>query len=180
MVPDLCNLLFSIVTLINLVHTYNFHKGFCTVFFSDNKHTTMTLPHSAQRKHALLVKTKEKSKSQKKINKKRASLGLLYQRLGHISKRSLLDGGNANIWQDIDLRVYPYPFCTSCQISTINKKVISKKPLRSKITFKSLFMNITPDKSPKILTKDSTFSNYLLIVDNYHNIKKLYGMENID
>ena len=29
--PDLCNRLFSIIRLINSVHTYPFHKGFCTV-----------------------------------------------------------------------------------------------------------------------------------------------------
>ena len=33
--------------------------------------------------------------------------------------------------------------------------------------------------SPKGLTKDTTFDNYLLIVDAYSKITKLYGMENI-
>ena len=33
--------------------------------------------------------------------------------------------------------------------------------------------------SSKSLTKHTTFSNYLLIVDSYSKIKKLYGMENI-
>ena len=31
--PDLCNRLFSIITLMNLVHDYFFLKGFCTVYF---------------------------------------------------------------------------------------------------------------------------------------------------
>ena len=31
--PDLCNRLFSIITLMNYVHTCLFHKGFCTVYF---------------------------------------------------------------------------------------------------------------------------------------------------
>ena len=34
----------------------------------------------------------------------------------------------------------------------------------------------TPSKS---LTKDTTFANYLLIMDTYTNIPRLYGMENI-
>ena len=40
-------------------------------------------------------------------------------------------------------------------------------------------MDIVPSTAPKLLTSDTTFSNYLLIVDAYSKIKKLYGMENI-
>ena len=40
-------------------------------------------------------------------------------------------------------------------------------------------MNIIPSTAPKILTSDTTFSNYLLIVDAYSKIPKLYGTENI-
>ena len=40
-------------------------------------------------------------------------------------------------------------------------------------------MNIVPSTSPKILTSATTFSNYLLIVDAYSKIPKLYGMEKI-
>ena len=36
-----------------------------------------------------------------------------------------------------------------------------------------------PAISYKILTKDTTFYDYLLILDTYSNIPKLYGMENI-
>ena len=49
----------------NLGQICLFHKGFCMVSFSDNKQNAVTLPHSTQRKHAFLVETKEKSKSQK-------------------------------------------------------------------------------------------------------------------
>ena len=34
---DLCNRLFSIVTIMNLGHTYLFNKGFSKVFFSYNE-----------------------------------------------------------------------------------------------------------------------------------------------
>ena len=40
-------------------------------------------------------------------------------------------------------------------------------------------MDIVPSTAPKILTIDTTFSNYLLIVDAYSNIPKLYSMEKI-
>ena len=64
---DLCNQLFSIITLMNLGHTWLFRKSFCTVFFSDNEQKTAILPHSAQINHDFLVNMKENSKSQKWI-----------------------------------------------------------------------------------------------------------------
>ena len=76
----------------NLVHTCLFHKSFFTVFFSGKKQNTVTLPHRTHTKYAFLVKMKEKSKSQNKIPKKKVCFELLYQRLGHRSTRSLLDG----------------------------------------------------------------------------------------
>ena len=48
-----------------------------------------------------------------------------------------------------------------------------------KAPFKWVFMDIIPSTAPKSLTSDTTFSNYLLIVDAYYNIPKLYGMDNI-
>ena len=40
-------------------------------------------------------------------------------------------------------------------------------------------MDIIPLTAPKSLTSDTTFSNYLLFVDAYSNIPKLYGMEKL-
>ena len=40
-------------------------------------------------------------------------------------------------------------------------------------------MDIIPSTASKSLTSDTTFSNYLLIVDAYSKISKLYGMEKI-
>ena len=40
-------------------------------------------------------------------------------------------------------------------------------------------MDIIPSTSTKSLTSDTTFSNYLLIVDAYSKIPKLYYMEKI-
>ena len=40
-------------------------------------------------------------------------------------------------------------------------------------------MDIIPPTAPKSLTSDTTISNYLLIIDAYSKITKLYGMEKI-
>ena len=60
---------------------------------------------------------------------KKIDLELLNQILGHRSKRSLLSRYTVNIWEDVDLRIYPDPFCTSCQIYSINKEARHKNPL---------------------------------------------------
>ena len=51
--PDLCDRLFSIITLMNSGQTCLFHKGLFTVYFGVDKRNEVLLPHSAQRKHAL-------------------------------------------------------------------------------------------------------------------------------
>ena len=65
------------------------------------------------------------------------------------------------------------------QISLLNKKARSKIPLKPKTPFKWVFVDIIPSTAPKSLTDDTTFYYYLLIVDAYSKIPKLYGMENI-
>ena len=59
------------------------------------------------------------------------------------------------------------------------KKGRSKNPLKPKSPFKWVFMDIIPETAPQSLTSDTTFSNYLLIVDAYSKIPKVYGMEKI-
>ena len=61
----------------------------------------------------------------------------------------------------------------------MSKKAGSKNPLKPKAPFKWIFMDIIPPTAPKRFTSDTTFSNYLLIVDSYSRIPKLYGMEKI-
>ena len=39
------------------------------------------------------------------------------------------------------------------------------------------FMDIVPSATSKSLTRDTKFSNYILIVDTYSKIPKLYGMK---
>ena len=61
----------------------------------------------------------------------------------------------------------------------MKKKARSKISLKPKAPFKWVFMDIIPSKAPKILTSDTTFPYYLLIVDAYSKIPKLYSMDNI-
>ena len=62
---DLCDRLFSIITLMNSGHTCIFQKGFCTVYFGAKENNAVTFPHIAQRKHAFLGEIMEKSKKNK-------------------------------------------------------------------------------------------------------------------
>ena len=41
--PDLCDSLFSIITIINSGHTCIFNKGFCTVYFGAKENNSVTL-----------------------------------------------------------------------------------------------------------------------------------------
>ena len=65
------------------------------------------------------------------------------------------------------------------QNSSVDKKARSKITLKPKAPFKWVFMDTIPTTAPKSITNDTTFSNYLLIVDAYSKIPKLYGKENI-
>ena len=156
--PDLCDRSFSLIALMNSGHTCLFHKGFLTVWFLAKENNAVTLPHSAQRKHAFIGKTKEISKKKKSLAIEKIALELLHQRLGHRSTRSLLAGDTANVWEDVELRIDLYLICTSCQISSLNKKARSKIPLKPKAPFKWVFMDIVPSTAPKSLTSGKTFS----------------------
>ena len=145
------------------------------MYFGAKEDDAVTLPHSVVRKHAVSGESMESLKKNPK--RKKIALELMHQRLGHRSTRSLIDGDTANVWEDVELRIDPDPFCTSCKISSMNKKARSKLPLKPKAPFKWVFMDIIPSTAPKSLTNDTNFQNYLLIVDVYSKIPKLYGME---
>ena len=125
---------------------------------------TVTLPHSAQQKHAFWGGIK--SKSEKLESRKKFALELLQNRLGHRSTRLLMAGDIAIFWKDIEPMIDPDPFCTPCQISSMNKKARSKNPPNPKAPFKWVFTGIIPATAPKRLTSETTFSNNLFIVDS--------------
>ena len=105
------------------------------MYFGAMDNIAVTLPHSAQRKNSFLGEIMENSKKNKLPARKKIALELLHQRLGHRSTRSLLAGYTANFWEDVELRIDPYPFCTSCH-SSMNKNARSKIPLKPKAPFK--------------------------------------------
>ena len=137
------------------------------------------MPDSTQRNHAFLGKIKQISKTKKLAPRKKIALELLHQGLGQRSTRSLMDGDNANIWEDIEPIIDPDPFFTSCHIYSMNKKARSKNPLNPKAHFKWVFIDIIPATAPIVLTSDTTLSDYLLIFDAYSILLKLYGTEKI-
>ena len=87
-------------------------------------------------------------------------------------------GDNSNVCKDIELRIYPKPFCTSCNISSINKR-LGLKSIIPNGTFQVDFMDIIPSTAPKYFTGETTFSKHILIVNSYSKISKLYGMDKI-
>ena len=104
-----------------------------------------------------LGEIKEMSKTKKLPSINKIALELLHHKLGHGSIRSLLAGDTANFWEDIQLRIDPEFFCTSCQISSMNKKAGYKITLNPRVPFKWVFMDIISSKAPKHLTSDTTF-----------------------
>ena len=48
---------------------------------------------------------------------------ILQHVLQKISNILLMDGYNTNVWQDIEIIMDPDPFCTFCEISSMNENV---------------------------------------------------------
>ena len=55
----------------------------------------------------------------------------------------------------------------------------SRYQLKPKSPYIWAFMEIIPSTAPFVLTSDTIFFNYLLIIDSYSKTTKLYGMEKI-
>ena len=125
------------------------------MYFGAKEDNVVTLPHSALRKHAFSGRNKDASK--KSPARKKIALEFLHQRLGNRSTRSLMAGDTANVWEYVELRIDPDPFCTSCKIYSMNKKARFKIALNPKAPFKWVFMDIIPSTAPQSLTKDTTF-----------------------
>ena len=106
------------------------------MYFGAERKNAVTLPHSAQRKHAFLGKIKNMSKKNKFPARKKTALELLHQILGHRSTRSLLAGDTENVWEDVELIIDTDPLCKSYQISSMNKDARSKIPLNPKAPIK--------------------------------------------
>ena len=133
--PDLCDRLFSIITLTNSGFTCFYTKGFVLCASEQNRKCSY-INTLCTKETCFGWKIKEVSKTKKLPCGNKIAPELLHQILGHRSTRSLLAGDIDNVWEDIELRIYPDPFCTSCQTSSMNKKARSKIPLNPKSPFK--------------------------------------------
>ena len=78
--------------------------------------------------------------SKKNPKRNKIALELMHHILRHRSTISLISGDTANFWEDAELKIDPDPVCTSCKISSMNKKARSKLPLKLKAPFKWVFM----------------------------------------
>ena len=74
-------------------------------------------------------------------SRKKIALELLHQGLGHRTTRSLLAGDTDNVWEVIELRIDPDPFCTSCQKNSI-KKMLGLKTTGAKTTLQLGFYGL--------------------------------------
>ena len=71
----------------------------------------------------------------------------------------MFDQDTNNVWEDIELRIYRDPFCTSCQISSMNEKARSKIPVKPKTPFKWGFMDRITSIASKKLINGTIFPN---------------------
>ena len=78
----------------------------------------------------------------------------------------------ANVWEDIELTIDPYPLCTSCQISSMNKKARSKNLLNPKVPFNWFLLDIIPSTAPKSLTSDTTFLTIFYLLNKFDTMRK--------
>ena len=129
------------------------------MYFGAQKNNAVTLPHSAKRKNPITGKIKDMLKKYKLPARKKIALELLHQILGHRSTISLLAGDTANVWEYVELRMDLDPFCTSCQIYSMNKKARYNISLKPKSPFNWVLMDIVLSTAPKRLTSDTKFSN---------------------
>ena len=75
---------------------------------------------------------KKMSTTKKLPSRKKNDLELLHQRLSHRYIIIFLAGYSANIGGDTELKIDLDPFCTSCQISSIRKRLGLKNHLNQK------------------------------------------------
>ena len=102
------------------------------MYFGEKEKNAVTLQHSAQTKHAYVGKRKEISITKKLSAIKKIALKLLHHRLCYRYTRSLLAGDTSKVWEDIEIRINPDPFFSSCKLSSMNKNVRSKNTLNTK------------------------------------------------
>jgi len=125
-VPGLSRRLFSITRFARHGHYATIRSGSTTLYFGEQQ-SPVTLTNDGSRAmaaDATVINENEQHavpsnrSHDHSANKKRASLELLHQRLGHRKCRALLDASEHGVWADTMVRMGPEEECISCEIST--------------------------------------------------------------
>ena len=171
---DLCDKLISIIKLMNLVHTWIFHKRFYT-FFSVTTNRTQ-LPYHILHWESMHFWFKKVFKIIKE-NSQEETFSIIiapYIRTqvhkiatGWIHRKCL-----AKYWN----QGRSLPFMHIMSDINNQKNPGYDIPLQHKTPIKWFFMDIIASIASKRFTKDTNFANYLLIVDSYSRLTRLYVM----
>lgn len=78
---------------------------------------------------------------------------------------------------DIDLRINPHPFCTSCILASIITKAHLKELMIKERALKSIYMDVISSRYRQGLTSKTNIKSYLLMVNTHIRFPKLYGLE---
>ena len=91
----------------------------------------------------------------------------------------MLAADAAEMWKDVEVKLSPDPFCTSCKIATITKRNRSKVPMGADRPLARVFMDIIPAPHKFSFDPNCDFSHYLLIVDTYSRIPRFGGLNDL-
>jgi transposase InsO family protein len=185
-VPGLSRRLFSITRFARHGHYVTIRSGSTTLYFGEQQ-SPVTLTNDGSRAmaaDATVINENEQHavpsnrSHDHSANKKRASLELLHQRLGHRKCRALLDASEHGVWADTMVPMGPEEECISCEISTARASYRNKEPhTGGNYPGEYIFLDILHPVVPVGLTRDSTFPFYLILVDAYSRYACIYGIK---
>jgi hypothetical protein len=184
-VPGLSRRLFSITRFARHGHYATILSGSTTLYFGEQQ-SPVTLTNDGSRAMAadatVVVENPQHAIPYRRshdhsANKKRTSLELLHQRLGHRKCRALLDASEHGVWADTLVHMGPEEECVSCDISTARASNRNKEAHTGGLyPGEYVFLDILHPLVPVGLTRDSTFAFSLILVDAYSRYACIYGM----
>jgi transposase InsO family protein len=184
-VPGLSRRLFSITRFARHGHYATIRSGSTTLYFGEQQ-SPVTLTNDGSRAMAADVTVVAENphhaipyhrSHDHSANKKRTSLELLHQRLGHRKCRALLAASEHGVWADTLVRMGPEEECVSCDISTARASNHNKDAHTGGLyPGEYVFLDILHPLVPVGLTRDSTYAFSLILVDAYSRYACIYGM----
>jgi len=176
-VPGLSRRLFSITPFAMHGHFAAIQNGSTTLYFG-RQQSPVTLTYEGGKAMAADV-TVVSSEGQPHLvpcnrnhdhsaNKRRTCLELLHQCLGHRKCRAILAASEHGVWADTMVCMGTEDECISCDVSTAWASSRNKEAHTSgNYPGEYVFLDILHPVVPVGLTKDSSFSFYLILVDTY-------------